>query len=121
MDVSEAFGYGVVGTVFALYGLSMMIRQKGHIGIGRPAIQTFEVTGLLAKIIGGSVFIAGILFGSRFIFALMSLSSSLTERLPLIGMLIVLAGVIFGTILQIAISLGETIHSRHHEATRHNE
>ncbi len=114
----DVVGHLILGSVFTVYGLSILIRQSARIGIGggrtagSPVFVT-EVTGFTARIFGSVVVFSGLLVVTPFILTLIgtTVSPDLMFWLPFMGIVIIVIGLFFCAIIQSAVLAGERLNT----------
>jgi hypothetical protein len=106
MGIANAIGHLFVGGVVLVYGIGLILRRKGDVGIGggrmggMPLIRT-EISGTAAVFLGVCLVIGGSLTAFSFVFEWLAdtFSAEFFYRLPGIGVMIIVVGIMVSGII----------------------
>jgi len=96
-------GFGII-----TYAIYIFKKHEAELGFGRPAFITIKIRErLLVTILTISFMLGGVLWLLNFILPILNIRSDYMPWLPICGFSSLIAGIVFTTILQIAIYSGK--------------
>jgi hypothetical protein len=108
--MNQYITYLPISGIIIIYGLHILITRRAKIGLGPSSSNLGKIlleNPTIINIVGISMVFGGILVIIPFVLSIFNNGSDYAGLFPFLGILISITGMVFGSILQVAINFGK--------------